>query len=212
MSIFLILLVIGMSGLLFMAMPAFSHHAGGHIGGHDIAGGHHLGDLSAGAHHAGHVQGGHTHSHDISQGSNSSQTFAGIIPSPRTLFSLLAMFGSFGYVLQHLTPYSIPIVSGLALLPTYLVERFIVTPLWNLLVSFSSPPVAPLQTLTLLRAVAVTPFTNGKGMVSVVREGREVQFLAQLVEEQSGLPVQQGDMLYVDEVDDAKERLTVRIR
>lgn len=203
MSIFLILLVIGMSGLVFMALPAFGHHAGGHAGGHDLSAGH---DIS-------HISSAHgTIHHDTGNISGHSHTFAGIIPSPRTVFSLLALFGAFGEALEHWTPYARPVVAGIALIPAYLVERLLVTPLWNLLVSFSSPPVASLQALTLNRATAITNFTHGRGMVSVTREGREVQFLAQLIDEQSEVPVHQGDSLFIDEVDDAKERLTVRIR
>ena len=136
MSLFLILMVIGMSGLLFMALPAFAHHAGGHIGGHGLHIGHHVGHTHAG-HPAGHSPHAASHSHDTGKGADLSPTFAGIIPSPRTLFSLLAMLGAFGLVMEQLLPFSKPVLLGLALLPAYLVERFIMTPLWNLLVSFS---------------------------------------------------------------------------
>jgi hypothetical protein len=60
-------------------------------------------------------------------------------------------------------------------------------------------------------ATAVTPFRGGRGVVSVVREGRLVQFSARLIEAQTSLPVRVGDRLRIEDVESARERVTVSV-
>jgi hypothetical protein len=207
MSIFLALLIIGMTGLVFMAIPAFTHHGGGHEIAHDV-------HLHVGHGHVPHAHGGHeAHLHHSTEhGGTGHGTWGGLVPSPRTLFSLLALYGAFGQAIEHLTPLSLWGAAGVSLLPTYLFERFVVTPLWYYLLSFSAPPTPELESLAQETAEATTLFTKGKGMVKVTRDGREVQFLAELVEEQNTYPVQIGEKLTVEAVDATRERLTVRIK
>ncbi|MGH7294202.1 MAG: hypothetical protein ACRELB_04685, partial [Polyangiaceae bacterium] len=63
----------------------------------------------------------------------------------------------------------------------------------------------------LAEATAVVPFRNGRGIVSVVRDGRTVQLAATLREDHAALPVKVGDRLRVEDVDAPRERVTVSI-
>jgi hypothetical protein len=98
-----------------------------------------------------------------------------------------------------------------AVLPTVIVERFAVTPLWRLAFRYQGQPSAPLAAVVMSEATAVTPFRNGRGIVSLVREGRMVQFSARLIDAQVGMPVQVGDRLRVEDIDPERERLSVSI-
>ena len=185
---FLILMVVGLVGLAVMALPALSRHGGGASAGR-------LG-------HAGHA--GHA-AHNATPG------LTRFLPSPRLIFSLLALYGAFANALEraaHLSPVAAALV---AVAPALVVERFLVTPLWNLVFRFEAAPSSPLDLLILAEARAVTPFRNGRGLVELVRDGRTVQLRAQLVDQQAGLPVRVGDRLRVEEVDAQRERLTVSV-
>jgi hypothetical protein len=124
----------------------------------------------------------------------------------------MTLFGASGYALVaawHVAP----VLAGLlAVIPALLVERFAVTPIWNFLFRFQGTPSAPLHELVLNEARAVTSFHNGRGLVSVVHDGRVVQFRAELTAPQKALPVRVGDTLFVDEVDALNERVTVSVR
>jgi hypothetical protein len=234
---FLMLMVVGLVGLLVMALPALGrhHHGAGHLGDgghHALHAGHHT--LHAGHHalHAGHhaLHAGHaaklgaatqsgtaqpvqalTHP---GQTANAIEATAGLtrfVPSPRLVFSLLALYGAFGNALvraAHLTPLWAAI---LALPPAAALEKFAVTPLWNWLFRFEGQPSSPLEELILCDATAVTPFRNGRGIVSLVRDGRLVQFSARLVEQQADRAVRVGDRLRVEDLDARRERLTVAV-
>lgn len=134
------------------------------------------------------------------------------IPSPRAVFSVLALYGAFGNALVHAAHLSVFFAALGAVVPTLLIERFIVTPLWNLIFRFQAPPSSPLEQLLFAEARAVIPFRNGKGMVSTVRDGRLVQLSARLREDQAALPVKVGEVLRIEEVDAENERLTVSVR
>jgi hypothetical protein len=223
MSLFLALMIIGLTGLVVMAIPFLGRHGHGHAAAHSHIG-HgtlHIGH-GQGAGHGGHVGSGHAAAHGAGTHSavqgkeaasgNAPGGLARFMPSPRAIFSFLALYGAFGNALAERGHLPVWIAGLLALLPALLLERFAVTPLWNLLLRFQARPSSPMETLVLERATAVTSFHNGKGLVSVVRDGRSVQFRAQLAEEQAALPVRVGDELHVDDVDAANERLTVRLQ
>lgn len=217
MSVFLALMVAGLTGLIVMAIPAFGRH--GQIGApHGLGaaghGGMHLGHGAA--HTAGPAAAGHAltaagKGPGTSAGSPAS-TLTRFLPSPRMIFSLLALYGAFGNVLHGSLHLPMPIAALLAIVPAGLLERFAVTPLWNTMIASQGKPCSPLEALTLCDAEAVTPFRNGKGIVAVERDGRLVQFSAQLLPEQAHLPVHVGDRLRVEEVDAARERMTVTVR
>lgn len=225
---FLILMVAGLVGLAMMALPAFSRHGAGHLGhaahaGHALLHAGHAAKLTnaGAAAHGAAAQGtaaqGMAHAGQaLVQKSNAlapAETRSGIarfIPSPRLICSLLALYGAFGNALvaAHL---SVEVAALLAAVPAILVEKFAVTPLWRLLFRFQGQPSSPLDELVWSEATAVTPFRNGRGLVTVVRDGRSVQFTATLVEAQASRAVRVGDRLRVEEVDGPRERVTVSL-
>jgi len=225
-TVFLALMVIGLTGLVMMAIPGFSRHGhgvGAHGAGHV---GHGTGHAGHGGAHVGHGHGaGHvTHGAAPSHGTQAAPHGKGVtsndgrvggtrwIPPLYAVFSLLALYGAFGYCLIALAP-TLPITwaSLIALAPALLLVRFGVVPFWNFLFQFQGKPDSPLEELVLAEAEAVTPFRNGKGIVAVVRDGRQVQFSARLLEAQVAMPVRVGDRLRVEEVDAANERVVVSL-
>ncbi|MFL5352045.1 hypothetical protein [Archangium sp.] len=222
MLFFLIVMCVGLVGLGTMAIPGLFHH--GHLGHH--GGGHvHVGHPTGthvthapapGPHapHPGHAVTPHahaTHAHAHATGkSDTGHDLLHLIPSPRLVFSLLALYGAFGNVLA-LTFGSPWLAALLALLPALLVERFLLAPLWKLAFRFQGQPSSPFPALLMEEARAVTPFRNGKGLVQVIRDGRSVQLSARLVEAQSMLPVRVGDKLRIEDVDPENERVTVSL-
>lgn len=99
----------------------------------------------------------------------------------------------------------------MAAVPALLVESFLVRPIWNLLFRFQGRPSSPLETLLMSKAQAVVPFRNGRGIVSVVRDGRVVQLTATLRDNHVSLPVKVGDVLRIEDVDARRERVTVSV-
>jgi hypothetical protein len=124
----------------------------------------------------------------------------------------MAMFGAFAYALVGGLQLG-PVAAGLlALLPACGIEYFAVRPLWNLMFRFQGQPCSSIGTLIMCGAKAVTPFRNGRGLVSLEHDGRIVQFSARLVESQADMPVRVGDSLLVEEVNVAAERVVVSVR
>jgi hypothetical protein len=194
---FLTLMVIGLAGLAAMALPALGRH--GAAGHHSLAG--HVAHLAPGRASA------------LAAASTAivhKPPLTHFLPSPRVVFSTLALYGAFGDVMlaAHL---ALGWAALAALVPTILVERFAVTPLWRVLFRYQGEPSAPLAAIVMSEATAVTPFRRGRGIVSLVREGRSVQFSARLIEAQVGMPVHVGDRLRVEDIDPERERLTVSI-
>ena len=206
---FLVLMVIGLVGLATMAIPAFARHGGAPTPhGHGATGGHPPGHAPAGAlvaPHAHPTPAAATQSNqnqEILPATVASRT--GIVrwlPSPRGVFTVLALYGAFGNVLIEAFRLSGGLAALAAVVPTLLVERLVVRPLWNLLFRFQGRPSAPLEQLILSDAVAVVPFRNGRGIVSAIRDGRIVQLAARLCDEQAALPVKVGDRLRIEDVD-----------
>ena len=134
-----------------------------------------------------------------------------LIPSPRAIFSVMTMFGAFGYALVAGLQLG-PLPAGLlALLPACGIEYFAVRPLWNLMFRFQGQPCSSLGTLLFCEAQAVTPFRNGRGLVAVEHDGRIVQLSARLTAAQANAPVRVGDLLLVEEVNVAAQRVVVSL-
>jgi hypothetical protein len=207
-------MVIGLVGLVMMAVPAFGSHA-------PPGAGHGIGSGATGSHLIG-------SSHAVNAPSTSSSLAASLpkeivpadsgshgivrfIPSPRAVLSVLALYGAFGNALLQAIHLPFLVAALSAIVPALLVERLAVRPLWNLVFRFQGSPSAPLETLVLSEATAVTPFRNGKGIVSVVREGRLVQFAASVRIEEIALPIKVGDRLRIEDVDAKQERFVVSI-
>ncbi|MEO7034643.1 MAG: hypothetical protein ABI548_12110 [Polyangiaceae bacterium] len=209
---FLVLLVIGLVGLAAMAIPALGHSHGAHAG---------LGHAARGALGGGAARGiGHASATPVVSNARGAlqhllpadAAHAGVwrfVPSPRAVFSMLALYGAFGNAAIH--AFHLPFLSAAisAVVPALLVERVLVRPLWNLVFRLEAPACSPLEQLILTEANAVTPFRNGRGMVSTVRDGRRVQLVATLRQDQTTLPVRVGARLLIEDVDAANERVTV---
>ena len=203
---FLIVMTIGLAGLFLMALPGLQRqsHVGttprsahvaqgglrlghgprGHAGGSANA---HVGHAAASpgprapnpaAHATSAVAGGKA-------GAQTRQNVDGLrafrfVPSPRAIFSVMTMFGAFGYALVAGLQLG-PVPAGLlALIPACGIEYVAVRPLWNLMFQFQGQPCSSLGTLLFCEAKAVTPFRNGRGLVSVEHDGRIVQLSARL--------------------------------
>lgn len=197
---FLTLMVIGLAGLLVMALPAFARH-----GGHAVHPALHAKVPPA---LPGHALIKETNALAAAKSAAGPMRF---IPSPRLVFSVLALYGAFGNALLHAAHLSTLSAALVAVLPAAAVERFAVTPLWNLLFRFEGRPSSPLVELVLGDATAVTAFRNGRGIVSIVRDGRLVQFSARLIDAQAAMEVRVGDRLRVEDLDAERERLTVSV-
>jgi hypothetical protein len=205
-SAFLTMMVIGLAGLFVLATPAFTH-------GHAISSATHGASHGVHAAHPPHPQGsGHQAtprgSREVVPADASPRAALRFVPSPRAIFSVLALYGAFGnlFVASHM-PFAAAAV--VAVVPALLIERLAVRPLWNLMYRFQGAPSAPLAALIMTEATAITPFKNGRGVVSVVRDGRLVQMSARLRDEERAVPVRIGERLRVEEVDVQHERLTV---
>lgn len=241
---FLTLMIIGLTGLVMMAIPAFARH------GHTPPSHHGLGPghggpplLGHGGHGAAHGVGAHGAAHagapiagamkvsgTAPPGSQSplskemvpagddpsaepvTSGMVRYLPSPRAVFSVLALYGAFGNALLHAGHLGTLFAALIAIVPTLLVERLVITPVWNLVFRFQGTPSTPLTQLLFGEARAVTPFRNGRGLVSTIRDGRMVQLSARLREDQANFPVKVGEILRIEDVDAENERLTVSVR
>ena len=237
---FLTVMVIGLVGLVMMAVPAlFGHHwpsghghapglggpHAGHVGeltaGH--AAGHALGHGSAGSHGAGGVN---VHGHVTAHGHlTTSPTSAPhqlvvattalsgrrFIPSPRAVLSWFALYGAFGNALVHAGHLGFAAAALGAIVPTFLVERLLLRPVWNLLFRSQAEPSSPLEQLILAECEAVVPFRNGRGLIATVRDGRRVQLAARLCDQDAARPVTFGQRLRIEDVDARRERVTVSL-
>jgi hypothetical protein len=218
---FLILMVVGLVGLAVMAIPAFARHGAaasthGHPGavGHGTATGGHLP-----SHGHGHASAPHPTAAAESRSSQeilpaSDAAPSGIVrwlPSPRGVFTALALYGAFGNALIEAFRLT-PLFAALgAVVPTFVLERFAVRPLWNLVFRLHGRPSASLGAIVFNEAMAVVPFRNGRGVVSTNREGRIVQLAARLCDEQASETVNVGDRLRIEDVDTQHERVTVSV-
>lgn len=120
--------------------------------------------------------------------------------SVRAVFVVTALCGAFWRFTG-----SLPL--GLAL--AVAAERLVLARVSRALLRFRARPTSPLEGLVLEQARAVTRFRNGKGIVAVQRDGREVQLAARLIGPQG--PVEVGDLLRIADVDASSERLSVRL-
>jgi hypothetical protein len=215
-------MVIGLVGLATMAIPALGRrgaapasHGHAALGHHGAAAGH---SLPAHGHVAAPAVGrGHATALEPAPGQQMLPADAapsGIgrwLPSPRVVFTVLALYGAFGNALVESLHLTVVVAALAAVIPTLLVERFAVRPLWNLLFRFQGQSSGRLEELIFGEARAVSAFRNGRGIVSTNREGRLVQLRARLSDAQAALPVKVGDRLRIEDVDAKRERVTVSI-
>jgi hypothetical protein len=183
----------GLAGLVLMAL-AGRHGRTGHGHGHIHAGHHGV----RGVHGAG------------QRGALPLRARAlRFVPEPRTVLTLVALFGAFGNVLEHTLRVAPGWAIAGALAAALLLELALVRPVWNYALRFQGKPTSPLQALLLETGHATTPFRNGKGMVQVVHDGRTIQFAASIKPEQREAEVKVGDALRIVDVDPDRERVIV---
>ena len=195
------LLVIGLVWLAAMAIPAFGHHHGA-LSGHAAHG-------AFG--HGSPTPGGRGALQQLLPADVANTSVWRLLPSPRALFSVLALYGAFGNAAVHAFHLPFAIAALAAAAPALLVERLLVRRLWNLVFRLEGPACSPLEQLVLSTAEAVTPFRNGRGLVSTIRDGRRVQLVASLRRDQATLRVSVGDRLLIEDVDAARESVTVSV-
>jgi hypothetical protein len=208
---FLILMVIGLVGLAAMAIPAFGRGHGGGLSGHGLSGHGLSGHGLSGHAGAASVAGGRGALQQLLPADPAHEGLLRFVPSPRAVFSVLALYGAFGNA--ALRAFHLPgvLAALVAVPPALLVEWALVRPLWRVLFRVQAAPSTPLEHLVSNEALAVVPFRNGRGLVSTVRDGRRVQLMASLREDQRAWPVKVGDRLVIDEVDAAREAVTVTV-
>ena len=220
---FLTLLIVGIIGLILMALPGLNHQAG--LGsGHGLHLGTHTaghGDMTAPGSHGSHLP-GHSHSAahpgqnmgSDNSGSQGPEPFqlTSLIPSVRGVFSMATLFGATGLILGQIAHLNLLTTCLVAAVPAIAIEYLAVRPLWNWMFSFEGKSTAPMEKLLMQEAKAVTPFRNGKGVVSVKHDGRIVQFSASLSPLQASTPVGVGDSLTIEEIEPGQQRVRVSIK
>jgi len=181
---------------------------GGH--GHSVDVAHGSPHASGHAHDAGHIHlTAHTHaaphSHPVSWRSHLWTWL-----SPRVLFNFLVGFGATGLIVERLVgpvlALPIAVVGGIAF------EAIVVGPIFKSLFRFESQPAQTLESALMSEGRAVTGFdANGNGLISVELGGEVVQVLGtQLNEERkAGVRIRAGDVVRIEDVDDARNRCTV---
>lgn len=233
----LVLGAAGMAAMAFLGFT--SSHSGGHHGhdtsGHEIhgAGGAHSIDAGHGhsatpshggahgpSHHAvNHIRGqAYDVAHypmasgrgELHENAGSWKNHVWSWLSPRVLFNVLVGFGATGLIVERLVgPFlalPIALVGGIAF------ESVVVRPIFNSLFRFESQPAQTLASALMSEGRAVTGFdAHGNGLISLELGGEVVQVLGtQLNEErEAGVRIRAGDIVRIEEVDDARNRCTV---
>src|SRR5882757_9963635 len=236
MDLYIFCVVLGAAGMTAMAFLGFaSSHGGAHQSahhGHDTSG-HEMHGIGAPhvhsitpAHghsvaHAHAVPHGHTAApgHAAAQGERTFAELHGVHAwksnlwswlSPRVLFNFLVGFGATGLILERLIG---PVLAlPVAVLGGVSFEVFVVRPIFNSLFRFESQPAQTLGTALMSEGRAVTGFdANGNGLISLELGGEVVQVLGtQLNEERkAGVRIRAGDIVRIEDVDDARNRCTV---
>jgi hypothetical protein len=126
------------------------------------------------------------------------------------LFNFLVGFGATGLILERLVG---PVLAlPVAVLGGISFEAFVVRPLFNSLFRFESQPAQTLSSALMSEGRAVTGFdANGNGLISLELGGEIVQVLGtQLKDDRAaGVRIRAGDIVRIEEVDDARNRCTV---
>jgi hypothetical protein len=210
--VFLAIMVVGLVGLVMMALPALGGHhlPPGH--GHGLAGSH-AGHLGAATHATDGAPAGSTAgaTHALLASAPATHVGRRFLPSPRTVFSVLALYGAFGNALVHAAHFRPSVAALLAIGPALLVEWLLIRPVWNLMFRFQADASSPLEALILAEAQAVVPFRNGRGVITTIRDGRRIQLQARLCAEDAACPVAVGERLRIEDVDTQRERVTVSV-
>src|SRR3954471_18407712 len=139
-------MVVGLVGLVMMALPALGGHhlPPGH--GHGLPGSH-SGHLGAAPHPTDAAPAGASPgaTNVILAGAPAAHVGRRFFPSPRTVFSVLALYGAFGNALVHAAHLRPSLAALLAGGPALLVEWLLIRPVWNLMFRFQADASSPLE-------------------------------------------------------------------
>ena len=236
MDLYISSLLLGATGLTAMALSGLGSH--GHAGGSHGHG--HAGHLHGGHGHAGHGHLGHGHAapghavashaahghgsasghgvqsahgqHSVAHGHGVASRALWTIASPRFLFSFALGFGATGIIARQALGGAL--LAAAAVGGAVLLERALVTPLWNFIMRFASKPAETLESAVTDEATAVTAFDpNGHGIVSLEVDGQIQQILATLSadDRRLGVRIHAGQRVRIDEVDAERNRCTVSL-
>jgi hypothetical protein len=226
MDLYIFSVVLGAAGMAAMAFLGFSSSHGAAHHGHDTSGhemhgigghGHSVDAAHGGPHVSGHAHdAGHMHltAHTHAAAPHSQpggwRSHLWTWLSPRVLFNFLVGFGATGLIVERLVgpilALPIAVVGGIAF------EAFVVGPIFKSLFRFESHPAQTLESALMSEGRAVTGFdANGNGLISLELGGEVVQVLGtQLNEERkAGVRIRAGDIVRIEDVDDARNRCTV---
>jgi hypothetical protein len=215
MDLYTFSLVLGVAGLLIMALQGMGGGHGDHGHGHDAGGHVHGGHGHAASHGPAHDL-SHDASHAPSQGhfqDSVAGRFLWAFASPRTWFSVLIGMGLSGRALRPVFDGG-PLLFAAALGIGIVFEWALVRPLWNFAFRFASRPAMMLESVVEDEATAVTAFDrNGQGIIAVDLDGHVVQLLATLRADDRalGAAVRAGDRVRIADVDSARNRCTVAV-
>jgi len=210
----------GAIGAHGLGSAGHGHAGGGHGGGGHGGGGH--GGAHGSAHGGGHGHAGNSHSHgghDAHGGAHAQHGGHGLagslltLMSPRVLFSVCLGLGTAGLVLRPALGEG-PLLFVAALAGGAAFERYLVSPVWNLLFRFASNPALTLESATGGEATAVSSFdANGQGLIAVEVDGQMFQLLGTLskADREFKPRVPTGTKLRVEDVDAARNRCTVSL-
>jgi len=221
MDLYISSLLLGAVGLGAMALSGIGNRGHSNAHGHGDGGGHasHGGGHVHGAHGHGHGPGQHgrgepahgAHGHSHFSDSLAGRTFWSIT-SPRFLFSFALGFGAAGELFK--STLSGPLLLAIAIAGGVLLDRLLVSPLWNFTMRFASEPATTLESAITDEATAVTSFdANGQGIVSLEVDGQVHQILATLKasDRLPGTRVRAGQRLRIEDVDAERHRCTVTL-
>ena len=220
--IYTTLFIIGLLGLVVLALLGAGHggHAHGGAGGHGGSaghGGHAIGHSHS--HIGGHGHGhGHTgHGHDVGQshqrddfGIRAWGLFSSLL-SPLTLFTLCLGAGATGIVLRpmHWPSFLVGLAASVGAIVLY---AGVVRPLWAFIFKFASTPSGALDATVAQTAEAMTPFdAAGRGIVCVNVDGQLVRILATLEADEKAAAqiVKPGDHLTITSIDGTSNQCRV---
>ena len=212
MDLYISSLLLGAIGLGAMALSGIGNRGHSDAHGHGSGGGH---AGHGGTHgHGGHAHGAHgpgTHGHSHFSESLAGRTFWSIT-SPRFLFSFALGFGAAGELFK--SALGGPLLLAIAIAGGIVLERLLVSPLWNFTMRFASEPATTLESAITDEATAVTAFdANGQGIVSLEVDGQVHQILATLSasDRLPGTRVRAGQRLRIEDVDAERHRCTVTL-
>lgn len=213
MDYYLLTFVLGLAGLIVMAVGGLGHRGGGGRpgAGHAVRG--------AGARgHAGHAVRGHAARGSGHHAPHTQRDIAGAgrdlllaLVSPRVLFAVLLGVGAAGLLFGRVLHNGL-ILGVVAFAAGVLFERAAVAPMWRFVERFASSPAQTLETALYDHAHAASGFdVRGEGLVALELDGQVVQLLGRLRPEDQGFRVRAGDRLRVEAIDAERNRCTVSI-